>query len=116
MTVTKPVIQYIDNVTAYEGDNVTVTCKAVSYARPHFQFAVLENGTFKVLDPGLSQEDYVWKSDNVRWHGVKLRVVNVTRKDERNYYCMVGDDRGFDYVKFYIKVNPRPVTPEGKYV
>ena len=75
MTVTKPVIQYIDNVTAYEGDNVTVTCKAVSYARPHFQFAVLENGTFNVLDPGLSPEDYVWKSDNKPWQGVKLRLV-----------------------------------------
>ncbi|CAB3977038.1 fibroblast growth factor receptor 4-like, partial [Paramuricea clavata] len=114
MITTKPVLLSMDNITAYEGDNVTATCKAVSDGLPHFQFALLENGTFNVLDPGLSPEDYVWKSNKVRWHGVNLRLVNVTRKDERNYYCMVGDDRGFDYVKFYIKVLPRPVTPEAK--
>jgi hypothetical protein len=112
----KPVLQSIENITAYEGDNVTVTCKAVSDGLPHFQFAVLENGTFKVLGPALvSPEDYVWNIYNNRWHGVKLRLVNVTRKDERIYYCMVGDDRGFDYEKFQLKVLPRPVTPEGTY-
>jgi hypothetical protein len=113
--MTKPTLQYIENITAYEGDNVTVTCKAISDSLPHFQFSVLENGTFKVLDPGLSPEDYVWKSDNIYWHGVKLRLVNVTRKDERIYNCMVGDDRGFEHQTFQLKVLPRPATPEGTY-
>ena len=121
----KPILQSIDNITAFEGDDITVTCKAlhdvndvndVNDGQLRFQFGVLENGTW-ILDPGLSSEDYVWKSDNVRWHGVNLRLVNVTPKDEGNYYCMVGDYRGLDHFTFYIKVLPRPTcTPEAQRV
>ena len=114
MMITKPVLQSIKNITAYEGDNVTITCKAVSDGLPHFQWVVLENGTFHVLDPGMSQKDYIWKSENPRWHGVNLRLNNVTKEDERDYYCVVGDDRGYDHQKFQLRVLPRPVTPGSK--
>jgi hypothetical protein len=41
---------------------------------------------------------------------VNLRLINVRQKDERAYYCIVGDDRGYMYQKFHINVEPRPVT------
>ena len=114
MMVVKPILQSLKNITAYEGDNVTITCKAVSDGLPHFQWMIKQNNTFKVLDPGLSADEYVWKSDSDRWHGVNLRLVNVTQKDERVYYCIVGDDRGYDHQWFQLSVIPRPVTTEGK--
>ena len=115
--ITKPITQSMDNITAYEGDNVTITCKAISDSLPHFQWLIFRpNGSLEVLDPGLDEEDYIWKSDNERWHGVHLLLVNVTQKDEREYVCMVGDDRGYDYQKFQLKVVPRPITTKGKYL
>ena len=101
-------------VTAYKGDNVTITCKAVSDGVPHFQWAVKQNNSFKVLDPGLSQNEYVWQSNDGRWHGVNLRLVNVTQKDERGYYCIVRDGRRYDYQKFQLNVIPRPVSSDDK--
>ena len=112
MMVVKPILQNIKNITAYEGDNVTITCKAVSDGLPNFQWVIKQNNTFKVLDPGLSADEYIWKSDSDRWHGVNLRLVNVTQKDERGYYCIVGDDRGYDYQTFQLNVIPRPIFLE----
>ena len=107
----------MQNITAFEGDNVTITCKAISDSYPHFQWLILRpNGSLEVLDPGLDEDDYIWKSDNKRWHGVNLRLVNVTQKDEREYACMVGDDRGYDYQKFQLKVLPRLITTKGRYI
>ena len=116
MTI-NPITQSVLNITAFEGDNVTITCKAISDSYPHFQWLILRpNGSLEVLDPGLDEDDYIWKSDNERWHGVNLRLVNVTQEDEREYVCMVGDDRGYDYQKFQLKVLPRLITTKGRYL
>ena len=115
--IRKPMTQSMANITAYEGDNVTVTCKAISDSLPHFQWLIFRpNGSLEVLDPGLDEEDYIWKSESYRWHGVKLRLVNVTQEDGREYVCMVGDDGGYDFQKFQLKVVPRPNTTKGKYL
>ena len=106
----------MDNVTAYEGDNVTLTCKAISDALPHFQWIIhnpKKNNSIEVLDPGLEQGEYTCENDKPPWHCVKLLLVNVSRKDERQYYCMVGDGRGFNQETVWLKVLPRPIAPEG---
>ena len=111
----KPITQSTQNVTKFEGEDVEFTCKAISDSLPHFQWITMGvNDTVNVIDPGLSEDEYIWKSNNPRWHGVKLRLVNVTQEDENDYYCMVGDDRGYAYQKFQLKVLPRPVTTSGK--
>ena len=86
---------------------MTITCKVISDGMPHFQWVALENNTFHVLDPGMSPKIYIWD-------GVNLRLNNVTQEDERDYYCRVGDDGGYDYQKFQLRVLPKPVTPESK--
>ena len=111
----KPIAQSMQNITAYEGDSMTITCKAISDSLPHFQWlTVRPNGSLEVLDPGLSDEDSTWKGDSDRWHGVKLRLVNVTQEDGREYVCMVGNNLGYDFQKFHLKVIPRPTSPQGK--
>ena len=103
------------NITKYEGENVTFTCKAVSDSMPHFEWIVVkENDTVEVLDPGLSDDEYLWDSGDERWHGVKLRLVNVTQEDSREYLCMVGDDHGYSIQKFFLKVLERPATTTSK--
>ena len=101
------------NITAYEGDNVKATCKAFSDSLPHFQWAVVEgeNATVRVLDPNLSKEELIWKGEDERYHGVHILFNNVTKKDERYYYCVVGDNRGYDKTRFYLHVIPRPIMP-----
>ncbi|XP_046864715.1 fibroblast growth factor receptor-like [Xenia sp. Carnegie-2017] len=111
--ITKPIITHMKNITAYEGDNVKATCKAFSDSLPHFQWAVVEgeNATVRVLDPNLSEDEFIWKGGNKRYHGVHILFNNVTKKDERYYYCVVGDNRGYDKTRFYLHVLPRPMTP-----
>ena len=100
----------IQNITAQEGENVTITCKAVSDGLPHFQWlALMPNGSFEALNSKLSQ--FV---PNGRLHAQALRLVNVSREDDKVYYCMVGDDRGYDYKAFHLSVSPRSATSEGK--
>ena len=111
----EPILHFVKNITAYKGDNVTITCKAVSKSLPHFQWVVKQNNTFKVLNPGLSRNEYISQSDDGLSHAVNLRLVNVTQKDERGYYCIVGDHHRY-YQKFQLNVIPRsrPVRSEGK--
>ncbi|XP_028403293.1 fibroblast growth factor receptor 4-like [Dendronephthya gigantea] len=111
----KPVLQKMKNKTAYEGDDVTLTCSAFSDALPHFQWIVKnpkKNNSIEVLNPGLEQDDYICEGEKERWHCVKLLLRNVSRKDERQYYCMAGDERGWSKETVWLKVLPRPVTTE----
>ena len=106
------------NVTAYEGDNVTFTCKAISDALPHFEWIIhnpKKKNSIEVLDPGLEQDEYICENDKPRWHCVKLLLVNVSRKDERRYYCMAGDYRGHSQESVWLKVLPRPFTSKGEF-
>ncbi|XP_046850988.1 fibroblast growth factor receptor 4-like isoform X2 [Xenia sp. Carnegie-2017] len=111
--ITKPIITQMKNITAYEGDNVKATCKAFCDSLPHFQWAVVEgeNATVRVLDPNLSKDEFIWKGKNKRYHGVHILFINVTKKDERYYYCVVGNNWGYDKTRFYLHVIPRPMTP-----
>ena len=65
--VVEPILQSIKNITAYKVGYATIMCKAVSDGLPHFQWIAKQNNTFKVLDPGLRADEYVWKSDSDRW-------------------------------------------------
>ena len=103
----------IQNITAQEGENVTITCKAVSDRSPHFQWlALMPNGSFEALHSKSSQ--FVPKIGNDRLHAQTLRLVDVSQEDDRVYYCMVGDDRGYDYKAFHLRVSPRSATSKGK--
>ena len=102
-------------ITKYEGEDVTFICKAVGDSMPHFKWIILnENGSVERLDPGLSDDEYLWESDDKRWHGVKLRLVNVKQEDSREYLCMVGDDYGYSIQTFSLNVLERPVTTISK--
>ena len=46
--------------------------------------------------------------------GLNLGLVNVTERDERVYYCIVGDDHGYNYQMFQLNVIPRSDTQGGK--
>ena len=102
----------MQNITAYEGENVTITCKAANNLVPHFQWAVQRpNGSIEILDSKSRQ--FAPKSGNDGLYTENLRLINIKREDEKVYYCMVGDDGGYDFQTVHLRVLPRPVTSEG---
>lgn len=109
-------IDSIENqkITAYEGENVTITCKDVNNSLPHFQWATRDSeNAVEFLCPTKNEEDRISKNG---LHNVSLRLVNVSQEDEKDYYCIVGNDRKYDYQNFQLEVLPRSVTSEGKCV
>ncbi|XP_028403298.1 fibroblast growth factor receptor 4-like isoform X3 [Dendronephthya gigantea] len=113
--LTKPVLQKMENITAYEGDNVTFICRGYSDALPHFQWIVKnpkKNNSIEVLPSGLERDDYICDNKRPPWHCAKLLLLNVSREDERQYYCMAGDARGWSKETVWLKVLPRRFTPE----
>ena len=104
-----PVVQQINNVTAYVGDNVTVTCKAYSYAIPHFQWLIYSkvNNNMTVLRPKLKEYEYLIPTGKDKLHGVKLFLPNVSFEDEKEYTCLVGNYIGYGHRSFFLHVLPR---------
>ncbi|XP_031555241.1 fibroblast growth factor receptor 2-like [Actinia tenebrosa] len=120
----KPVILSIDNVTAWVGENVTLACKAMSDSMPHFQwirwftpyFNVSNNSSapFEVIkQKAVDPSSHILRPPLNRkfaFHGVKLTLYNVSKKDEGRYSCVVGNAVGYSYEHGFLIVKDGSAT------
>lgn len=112
----------MENVTVYEGENATLLCKALSDSMPHFQWlrwylstsngttnSTIEHPHYEVIKQNEqdSNQHLVLPQNNNKFdfHGVKLTLVNVTKKDEGKYTCIVGNAVGYSVEQAYIIIN-----------
>ena len=115
----EPVVLPMDNVTVSEGENATLLCKALSDSMPHFQWlrwhsshsngttnSTIEHPHYEVIKQNVqdSNDHLVMPQSNNKFdfHGVKLTLVNVTKKDEGKYTCIVGNAVGYGVQQAYI--------------
>ena len=119
----KPVVLSMSNATVFVGENVTLICRAYSDAMPHFQWlrwfpfhsnnsgnnTDSKKGSYEVINQ--NQQDsvkYQSSSNNKHeFHGVPLSLVNVTKKDEGKYTCIVGNALGYSVKHAYIVVQEK---------
>ena len=113
----------MNNVTVYRGENASLLCKALSDSMPHFQwlrwFPLPTNGSangsiehpyYEVINKDDTNQHVVVPPNNNRkfdFHGVKLTLVNVTKKDEGKYTCIVGNAVGYAVEHAYIIIRDR---------
>ena len=115
----EPVVLPMQNVTVSVGENATLLCKALSDSMPHFQWlrwylsssngstnSTIEHPHYEVIkqnEQDLNQHLVLPQSNNkFDFHGVKLTLVNVTKKDEGKYTCIVGNAVGYAVEQAYI--------------
>ncbi|XP_046850980.1 fibroblast growth factor receptor 4-like [Xenia sp. Carnegie-2017] len=119
MMITTPIPLPLENITVYEGDNATNTCKAMCDYAPWFEWYIYvgkgENKQRKTFySPDLDDDEYTWYGDTPRYMGINFRINNVTKEDEKYYYCEIAlDGFGESYTEsifFYLHVLPKPVT------
>ena len=119
----KPVVLSMSNATVFVGENVTLICRAYSDAKPHFQwlrwFLLSSNSSgndtdskkfsYEVINQNQQDSvDYHSRSNNKHeFHGVPLSLVNVTKKDEGKYTCLVGNTLGYSVKHAYIIVQEK---------
>ena len=119
----KPVVLSMSNATVFVGENVTLICRAYSDAMPHFQwlrwFLLSSNSSgndtdskkfsYEVINQNQQDSvDYHSRSNNKHeFHGVPLSLVNVTKKDEGKYTCIVGNALGYSVKNAYIIVQEK---------
>ena len=119
----KPVVLPMSNATVFVGENATLICDAYSDAMPHFQwlrwFLLHSNSSGNDTDSEkLSYEvikqnqrdsiNYQSSSNNKhQFHGVTLSLVNVTKKEEGRYTCIVGNALGYSVQNAYIIVQEK---------
>ncbi|KXJ23085.1 Hemicentin-2 [Exaiptasia diaphana] len=112
----KPVIQKMENVTAFVGTNATLICKAMSDSMPHFQwirwFLPIFNTTTNITTQPYDVVKQTPSDDSrliiVSKDSYKLIFVNITKSEQGKYTCLVGNAVGYDTEHVYLKV----VTPE----
>ena len=120
----EPVVLPMENVTVYRGENASLTCKALSDSMPHFQwlrwFPVRSNGSanssvngsiesphYEIVNKGETDQHVILPSSSDKrfdFHGVKLTLLNVTKRDEGKYTCMVRNAVGYAAEHAYIIV------------
>ncbi|XP_046860882.1 tenascin-R-like [Xenia sp. Carnegie-2017] len=118
MMITTPIPLPLENITVYDGDNATNTCKAMCDWPPWFEWYIYVgkggNKQRKSFIPDLDNDEYLWIGDTGRYLGINFRIDNVTKEDERYYYCEIAlDANGESYkesIFFYLHVLPKPVT------
>ena len=124
----KPVVLPMKNVTVFVGGKATLECKALSDSMPHFQwlrwFSSSSNSsgnnsyiqhphyTYEVVKQ-VEQRNTQYLFETTRYgsklefHGEKLTLVNVTKKDEGKYTCVVGNAVGYAVEQAFIIVRGR---------
>ena len=116
----------MSNATVFVGGNVTLLCRAYSDAMPHFQWlrwsplhSNSSDNKTKIFEPYFNYE--VMKQNQqtsvVNYHGpgndkhellgVTLTLVDVTKKDEGKYTCLVGNALGYAKEDAYIMVQEK---------
>ena len=119
----KPVVLPMSNATVFVGENATLICKAYSDAMPHFQWlrwfpfhsnsSGNDTDSKKLLYEVIKQThrdfvNYQSRSNGKHaFHGVTLSLVNVTKKDEGKYTCIVGNALGYSVKNAYIIVQEK---------
>ncbi|XP_048585178.1 fibroblast growth factor receptor 4 [Nematostella vectensis] len=114
----KPLIQIIPNVTARNGDNVTLKCNAMSDSMPRFRWLILtspQNASslinetpnhYKVIKQS-RHADYIVRIKHDRWrvlHVYKLMLVNVGQKHVGMYTCNASNTHGFSLRHTFLTV------------
>ena len=113
----------MSNATVFVGENATLICKAYSDAMPHFQwlrwFPLHSNSSGNDTDSKKLSYDvinqnqqhsvnYQSSSNNKNeFHGDTLSLVNVTKKEEGKYTCIVGNTLGYSVKHAYIIVQEK---------
>ena len=119
----KPVVLPMSNATVFVGEDATLICRAYSDAMPHFQWlrwfplhsssSGNDNDSKKLSYEVIKQNqqdsvNYQSSSNNKHeFHGVTLSLVDVTKKDEGKYTCIVGNALGYSVKNAYIIVQEK---------
>ncbi|XP_044172149.1 hemicentin-1-like [Acropora millepora] len=126
----KPKILKMENATAVEGENATLFCKALSDSMPHFQWlrwlappsnaldesSQIKNPVYEVIKQNQQNGNRhlvlpIGKPAKLEFHGVKLILTNVSKKDEGKYSCIVGNAFGYAVQQAYVIVRETPAAP-----
>ena len=113
----------MSNATVFVGENATLICKAYDVAMPHFQwlrwFPLHSNSSGNDTDSKQfsyevikqNHRDFVNYQSRINskheFHGVNLSLVNITKKEEGKYTCIVGNAIGYSVKHAYIIVQEK---------
>ena len=119
----KPVVLPMSNATVFVGENATLICRVYSDAMPHFQwlhlFLLHSKSSGDDTDSKQLSYEVIKQSQHVSinyqssgnnkdgFHGDTLSLVNVTKKNEGKYACIVGNEFGYSSKNAYIIVREK---------